>query len=77
MLFMSKRMPPEIKPVTGMVNNQVASISPATPHLTMFTRWADPAPRTAELITCVEETGPPISAAPKTTKAEDTCEQKP
>jgi hypothetical protein len=43
----------------------------------MFTRWAEPAPNTAELITWVVETGPPISAALKITRAEETLEQKP
>ena len=48
---------PAITAEIGKVIIHVKTIFCATPHLTPFTRWAEPTPIIAEEITCVVETG--------------------
>ncbi len=59
-----------IRAEIGIVISQVNTILRATPHLTPFTRWAEPTPIIAEEITCVVETGKWINVAPKMIEAD-------
>jgi hypothetical protein len=60
--------------VTGMVSNQVTTISPPTCQRTLLTRSADPAPTRAMLMICEVLTGAPMRDEVSTTPMEATCD---
>jgi hypothetical protein len=77
MYRISEYNPAESRAVAGIVKSQAIAISPATSHLTLFSRSAAPTPMMVVLTTWVVDTGPPTSEADKITAADVTCEEKP
>ena len=64
-------------PEIGMVNIQVQTMVPATPHRTADNLFVDPTPIIAPVIVCVVLTGMPAKDAPIMDRAAAVSAQKP